>query len=249
MRARYYWILPLAAASAVAIFEIRIHDNVARQSAALRSERLRHVKLLALRAENLRLESAQLSDAERRRLESQHAEVDSLRARLNDLKRVNDESAGSPVQLAKDWTYAGRATPRSTIESVLWAASRSDTDRLTNLVGFPPELRAQADAMFAHLPETSQQEYGSPEKVVATLLAGSFPRDAQASQVFVDRQYGEEDASITMALTHSDGQSRTNLFRFHNTPDGWQLLIPASVMKDYEKTLLGEPQPSDTGAP
>jgi hypothetical protein len=65
-------------------------------------------------------------------------------------------------------------------------------------------------------------------------------------QILVDRQFGDQDASVVMAVSHADGGSKTNLFRLHNTSDGWQLLIPASVMKDYEETLQRDRSPAES---
>jgi hypothetical protein len=246
-----FWFLFLAGAAAVSLVVVHNQREGARQTIALGLAGKEHLELLRLQAENRRLTAGQLSEADRTRLEANRAEAESLQARLVELQRKppGDEDGGSRSMLAKDWVYAGRSSPRATIESVLWAASRGDADHPADLLGFAPELRAQAESMFSHLPPASQQEYGSPEKVVATLLAGSFPKDPRASQVFVDREWGEQEASITMSVTHSDGESRMNLFRLHNTPDGWKLLIPANVMKDYEKTLLGDPPPSETSSP
>jgi hypothetical protein len=246
-----FWLLSLAAAAAVSLVVVQNQRRGARQAIALGVAGKEHLEFLRLQAETRRLAAGQLSETDRRRLEATRAEAESLRSRLAELQRKppGDDDGAPRSMLAKDWVYAGRSSPRATIESVLWAASRGDADRLADLLGFAPELRAQAESMFSHLPAASQQEYGSPEKVVATLLAGSFPKDPRASQVFVDREWGEQDASITMSVTHSDGESRMNLFRFHNTPDGWKLLIPANVMRDYEKTLLGDPPPSETSSP
>jgi hypothetical protein len=242
-RARLIWFAPLAAIVAISILVSRDRLRASLQLPRLGYERREQLELAGLQDENRRLESAQLSDAERQRLEERHAEADALRARLSELQQMAAQDAAngrSPAILAKDWTYAGRSDPKATIESVLWSASHGDIDHLAELVGFSPETKAMADAMFSRLPAASQQEYGNPEKVVATLLAGGFPKDPESMQVIVNRQYGDQDASVVMAVAHTDGVTRTNLLRLHNTPGGWQLLIPTTVMQGYEKSLLGE---------
>ncbi len=242
------WILPISAALVVAIIVVRNRQDAAVRSGALERARSQSLKLSALREENRLLESHRLSADERSQLEEKHAEADALRARLAELQR--EAAAPRPAEdtiPAGEWANSGRETPRAAILSVLWAASRGDVDSLAGLVGFAPDVRAQADALFARLPPTSQQEYGSPEKVVATLLAGNFPKDASAVAIFADRQWGQ-DAAIAMQVDRSDGNARINQFQFHHGPEGWQLLVPASVMSGYEKILLGDPQPAESGA-
>jgi hypothetical protein len=248
---RYAWILPAAAAIAVSIAVAQIHGRALLQSAALEDARRQFLELQRLQIENRRLISAQLSAEERKRLEAKHAEAEILRARLAELQSKTSAAAtdADPNELsADDWVFSGRETPRAAIESVLWAASRGDVEQLASLLGFPPDVRAQAEEMFSKLPAASQKEYGSPERVVATLLAGSFPRDASGMNVLADKEW-DQDAAISMSVEHSEGQSRTNVFRFHHASDGWRLMVPASVMSGYEKTLLGDQQPAEAVAP
>jgi hypothetical protein len=245
----------LCAGGAALFFGTVITFNLrrsAQQQAELGFEQAENRRFLTLQAENKRLVSEKPSEEERKRLETTHADAVSLRARLDELNKSKSEVGNNePIsKLAKNWVFAGRTTPDTAIESVLWAASRGDTDRLADLLGFAPELHAQAEGLFSKLPPAAQQEYGTPEKVVATLLAGSFPKNPQASQVFAERQYGDQDAAITMSVTHADGESRINLFRLHNTADGWKLLVPANVLTDFEKTLIGDQQqPPETNSP
>jgi hypothetical protein len=249
---RTSWILAAAAAAVVAIAAALSHARVHRRSIALTEARRRNIEFHRLQDENRRLNSGQLSSPEREQLEAAHAEAEGLRARLASLQRnaaQPKEEDPEPDRLsAEAWINAGRETPRATIVSVLWAASRGDVDRLAGLVGFSPDVRERAEALFSKLPPASQQEYGSPEKVVATLLAGTFPKDASAATILADKTWGQ-DAAIAMTTEHSDGKARVNQFHFHRAPDGWQLLVPASVMAGYEKTVLGDPQSSETGAP
>ncbi len=247
-----YWLVAGAAAGALSFVVVHTQGRIAEQRAVLGSEQTENRRLAILRSENDRLESAQLSEPERRHLADTHAESASLRQRLDELERTALEGGDEKprARQAKDWAFAGSRTPNATLESVLWAASRGDTERLSDLLAFAPELRTQADGLFSKLPRAAQEDYGTPEKVIATLVAGSFPKDAQASQVFGDLQYGEQDASITMSVTHADGESRINLFRLHNSGDGWKLLVPANVMMDLEQSLLGDQQqPPETSSP
>lgn len=247
--ARLSWILPLFALIGMTLLVSHGRGIAAQQAAALGFQQRENLEFLGLKAENLRLEKGQLSDADRKQLEDSSAEAQALRARLAALnqKLSKQEEKAAEVLHASDWVYSGHATPRATIESVLWAASRGETDRLAGLLGFAPELRAQALAMFQQLPAASQQEYGTPEKVIATLLAGNFPKDPESAQIIADHQFGDNDAAMVMSVSHLDGQNRLSQFQFRKADDGWKLLVPAYVMDDYMKMLQGEQQPTEAG--
>jgi hypothetical protein len=247
---RYAWILPVASALVVSLLVLRSHSRAAAQAAALSDARRVNLGLQHLKEENKDLKSAELSDEERRKRAAVRAETEALRARLAALEggatAHADANEGPNEVSAKDWTNAGRLTPRAAIESVLWAASRGDVDHLAALLGFQPEVREQVDAMFAKLPEASQRDFGTAENVIATMLAGSFPKDASSMTILADKQWGE-DAGIAMTVDHEDGKSRTSQFRLHHTPDGWQLMVPASVIEGYQQTLTGDSQPAAAG--
>ena len=249
---RYAWILPVASALVVSLLVARSHSRTAAQEAALSDARRLNLGLQRLQEEHRQLKSAELSDEERRRREAVHAEADGLRARLAALQGGATARAATDAESnelsAKEWTNAGRLTPRAAIESVLWAASRGDVDHLAALLGFQPEVWEQVDAMFAKLPEASQRDFGSAENVIATMLAGSFPKDASSMNILADKQWGE-DAGIAMSVNHEDGKSRTNQFRLHHTPDGWQLMVPASVVEGYQQTLMADSQPAEAAQP
>jgi hypothetical protein len=235
----------------VSLLVARSHSRAAAQAAALSDSQRVNLGLQRLKEENRKLKSAELSDEEQKRREALHAETDALRARLTALQggatvqTAVAAEAESNVVSAKDWSNAGRLTPRAAIESVLWAASRGDVDHLAALLGFQPEVREQVDAMFAKLPEASQREFGSAENVIATMLAGSFPKDASSMSILADHQWGDE-AGIAMSVDRSAGGSRTNQYRLHHTPDGWQLMVPASVIEGFQHTLMADAQPAET---
>jgi hypothetical protein len=212
----------------------RVHDLAL---ATRQRDRLRRVQ-----DENRRLREQELTAEERDRLQAMHDEAEALRARINALKASLQASGGNGTlgpTLSADWVYAGRATPRASFESVLWTASRGDVDQLASLLDFDGEARGAAEAIFGNLPPDSRSEYPSAQKVVATLLSASFPKDASAMTPVGARVDGH-DALLSFRVDHADGTSRTNVYHFRQETDGWRLLVPASVMADYEKMLAGD---------
>jgi hypothetical protein len=254
---RWAWALFATAAVIMPVFVLRAESNAAGRMSALAHARQLSSELRRLRDEYRQLAARQEPTEERQELEFNQAELERLRSRLTMLKKhaaplgdgdATNERAAPQTVAAEDWIYAGRATPAAAIESVLWAASRGDVDHLADLLGFTDDVRGRAEAVFSRLPPSSQQEYGSPEKVVATLLAGSFPKAATAMTI-VDGVPGELDAQISMRVDHSSGGPRTNEFYFHHAQNGWQLIVPASVMEGYEKTVLGDQQSPEPDSP
>ncbi len=245
------WTLFLSAAAALALL---LGMSVARgrqRNAMLAREQTRHQVLLALQGENARLKALQPSAAELARLEAVKQESERLQQELTRAKPVEPaESKNTPYGLgetlaARDWSYSGRLDPKSTLESVLWAASRGELDPLAGLLGFTPDVRERADALFAQLPLVSQQEYGSPERVLATLIAGSFPKDASAMTVLGGGEWPDAAAAaISARVDHSDGISRINVYQLQHVQDGWQLVVPEEVLSGYMSTVAGPPAPS-----
>jgi hypothetical protein len=242
-------------AATVAVFSAASAWNghrISVQEKALSAEEHRRAELGRLLERNRLLRSEQLAGDEHNQLNEAHARAQALRERLIALQRASAPApvaeAGRGELAARNWRIEGNATPRAALVSVLWAASRGDVDQLASLLGFSPEVRTQAEAMFGRLPAAAQLEYGGPEKVVATLLSGSFPRDAATASIVESDESGDE-ASIDLRVGRADGQSRTNTFGLDHGANGWHLLVPASVLSGYEKILQGEPPAPETADP
>jgi len=226
-------------------------QRASRLATAVAAARRQTLHLQGLRQEGQHLIDEQLPAEERIRLEREQAGLEALRARVAVLQKetagVAGGNDGGPVP-ASDWSYAGRASPSSAFESVLWTASHGDVDHLAGLLDFAADARTRAEALFARLPPDAQQQYGSAQKVIATLLAGSFPKDASAMTTITDFQ-GEGRAALMIRVDHSEGSFHQNVYQFSRSTDGWQLMVPASVIADCEKTLADLPQPPEGPAP
>lgn len=199
-------------------------------------------RLRALREENRTLERSAIDPMELERLKAEQSEVESLTAEIKALREAEQGAApkpGSRRTLVSDCVYAGRKTPGSSFESVLWAASRGNVDQLSDLIDLTGKARETADALFNNLPPASRQEYSNPRKVVATLLAASFPKDAVATSSVGERE-SANDAYLSIQVEHAEGKARLNLYHFRKEEDGWRLLVPEGVMADFEKTLTGD---------
>jgi len=251
LRATHWaWFVFAAALSAAVIFVTQARRDAARRALTLATARHQHLEFLELQERHLQLAASQLSAEEISALRRRHAEIEAVRLRLAALQqRVkgaedSDPAVGQAHERvpADAWIYAGRDSPQAAFESVLWAAYHGDVDRLAELLTFSEEDRARAEVLFSQLPAASQQEYGTPRKVVATLLAGSFPENASAMVALGDSEYGG-NAELYMRVEHSDGQAKDSLFALQRAEDGWRLFVPHSMMANYEKMLTGVQRP------
>lgn len=245
---RRAWILSVIAMGASAVLVRASMQRAAGARAALAAEGHRHERLAQSAAENAKLRSEQPSVAQLRELEGRKAHAEALRSRISSLGRqVSAAHSPAPVDggvASGDWSYAGNATPKAALMSVLWSASRGDVDQLASLLAFDTAAREKADAMYASLPLGAQQDYGSPERVVATLLSGSFPKDASSAELG-DEEVSGDDASITMSVSHT-GAARNNTYKLDHSAGGWRLLVPSEVLDGYGQLLQGLPADAKT---
>jgi hypothetical protein len=248
------WLLFATVLCVVSAVVITNERQATQQNKTLALLEKSNAELQRLQNEHGVLLRAQITADELGRLEASHMRARELRSRLLGLQKMAASTqsplrSGVPEELSvKDWEFCGNTTPKAALKSVLWAASRGDVDRLAGLIGFNPEVRTQAEALYARLPLAAQAEYGSPENVVATLLSGNFPKDASSASLGDADESGDE-ASVEVRIGRAAGQGRTNLFRMSRAVGGWRLLVPSDVISGYEKILAGESSLPESGDP
>jgi hypothetical protein len=227
-------MLLVGTVAGVALLVFHGRREAAQQARALATAQGQSLGLKKLRDQHRTLETKQVPPEELARLRSTEEAAQALYARMLTLRQQDDGAEGiagrQPVPAAS-WTYAGRSSPTAAFESVLWTASHGDV---------APEVLSRAQSLFARLPPESQQEYGSPQKVIATLLAGNFPKDASSMALLAETR-NDQGSVLVARVSHADGEARLNAFQFADTAAGWQLMVPANIMDGYEKSLAGGP--------
>src|SRR4051812_41945177 len=102
-------------------------------------------------------------------------EVAAMRKNAQELARAMqsaqapvDKNATIPTNLkpASAWTNAGKATPATAIETVLWAAAGGDVEAVADTIALSPTARQKADALWAQLSDETRAKYGTPEKLM-----------------------------------------------------------------------------------
>lgn len=150
----------------------------------------------------------------------------------------SSESVATKLIPVADLKNAGRATPEASTETALWAAVAGDVDALAGALTFTASSRAKADAWFAGLSDATKQQYGSPEKVIALMIA----RDAatlSGMQVIGQKELGPDDVGLRVRIAGSDGKTKDDSFFMHRAADGWKMLLPDTTVEKFARQLAG----------
>jgi hypothetical protein len=142
----------------------------------------------------------------------------------------------TPVAAMKN---AGRTTPVLAVESLLWAASGGDVDLVANSVLIEPKAKQKATDWFATLPEATRSQYGSPEKVLALMLA----RDAAAltgMQVLGQQEINPDLTAVRIRMQVEGGKTKDETLPFYRAPDGWRMILPQSFLEKQMGALGGK---------
>jgi len=229
-------------------------DNAAlRREVGLLRDELRRT------AEQKRLEPpATVAVVEEEQGARHNAEWVALRAEIAALKKLTQEmihtvqSAPPPVENkaadiaaraalvpAGSLKNAGRSTPATTAETVFWAALAGDVDTLAGALTMSPEMHTKAEAWLANMGEAARQQYGSPEKVLALLIA----KDAatlSGMQVLGQQELGPNEMGVRVRFASTDGKVKEDDFRMLRAGDGWRLNLPDAAVETLAKKLNGK---------
>lgn len=184
----------------------------------------------------------------------QRAELAKLRAEIAALTKTTQEATRQaqaatqaargespiPVKLtpAGELKNVGRATASAAVETVLAAAFGGDVETLANSILLDQSAQAKADELFARLPESARAQYGSPDKLIALMLA----KDAAAltgMQVLGQRDINPDVVGVRVRLATDEGKTKEQGLGFRKTSDGLRLIITDDVVKKYAGQLSG----------
>jgi phage host-nuclease inhibitor protein Gam len=199
------------------------------------------------------------TDAAAAAYENERAEIARLREELNALKAKAQEfgqvtqslktavaaaSAGKsatdalPVRLTpiSEWKNAGKATPSAAVETVLWAAAGGDVDTIANSLELTPSAREKAQALFDRLPEATRAQYGSPEKLMALMMAKDADK-VSGLQVLGSRELSQDNVGMRVRFGNDLGQTKEQSLLLHHASDGWRLMLTDDPVDKWAKQL------------
>lgn len=177
-------------------------------------------------------------------------ELAATQQRLAEAKRVGTAQAAAnatgklPPGMVPIGKFADgdRSSPGAAIGSLMWAASVGDVDALSAAIALDQGAREKAEAVLAGLPEPARAQYGTPEKLVALLLAADAPALRALQVVGANAQTGADDQEqMDARVLTTDGETKTIGFHFRRYADGWHAFLPGDfIAKVLLPKLTGE---------
>lgn len=149
-----------------------------------------------------------------------------------------ENSVATKLTPADALKNAGRATPEAATETVLWAAVGGDVDALASSFVFTPTAREKADAWFASLAEGTRKQYGSPEKIIALMIA----KDAaglSGMQVIGQKEVAPDNVGVRVRFGSVDGNTKDDNLVMRRSTDGWRMVIPDNTVEKFARRLGG----------
>ncbi|MBI2511666.1 MAG: hypothetical protein HYV96_06800 [Opitutae bacterium] len=217
------------------------------RAVALRAERDR---LIARQLERARAAAGRRGDAENELagLRRQHDEWGRVRADLATVEQAIARAKGGagaapprdsggdelpplrgPMVKSADWRNAGAATPEAALESFVWAATRGATDELGRLLAVDEAGRAKIADAFAQLSEEARATYGTPEGMLATLIAVQVPQDLSAIGAVNSLNLSNGDIALRTRTERGGAIAKDAVLVFRLTGGRWQLVVPSEI--------------------
>jgi hypothetical protein len=156
----------------------------------------------------------------------------------------------------------GFATPRDAYESLLYATTGGDVGGTAVAIYLTSDARSRAEKMLASLPPEKRVEYGTPERLIASLYIGSSaligPRSGESAYQFISDEPGITLAPVTLGLAaplagdpayrtiqaktrSADGKESEPVAVFFQTREGWKWVVPPSMVDALGRLLKGPP--------
>jgi RNA polymerase sigma factor (sigma-70 family) len=136
---------------------------------------------------------------------------------------------------ALSWSNAGVNTPAASYETLHWAKNYGQIQTMMSTFALDDAGKAKADALFATIPDSLRGQFGSPEQMMAGLLANTT---AVAGMRVVDQtEQGPDDAKLRVQYQYADGRVRDDTVDFHRYADGWRQIIPEPVVDKMGRML------------
>lgn len=172
-------------------------------------------------------------------LSSLREEIGGLRASLQTVTRLAEaRSAPTALTPVSAMRNHGRATPETAAETLLWAAVNGELDIVAGSIVLSPSARERADSWFDRQSDETRRQYGSPEKLMALLIA----RDAgklTGMRVLGQDTLGSDDTILRVRFAGEEGKTKDDTLPFHRSAGGWQLQLSERAVEKFARQLGG----------
>ena len=201
-------------------------------------ERLRreHSELIGLRGEVTALRQRAAVTA---KAQGAPEDVD----RLKILKMAGEDTQGQAL-LAKSpeiamlpanaWENAGFGTATAALQTLNWAVRNQDTNAFASTMSWDLQAKARAEALFAALPQSVQERYGSVDAVIFDWMLNRGTPTA-SYRVLSQTEQGQDDLTLAEQHQYVDGRVRQNAVQLHrDETGGWRQVIPPELLPKLE---------------
>jgi hypothetical protein len=134
-----------------------------------------------------------------------------------------------PMVKNADWRNAGAASPDAALESFVWAATRGDTEALGQLLAIDQAGQKQLAVVFTQLSDEERATYGSPEGVLATLIAVQVPQDLSAIGPVNSLNLSNGDIALRTRLERGGAIAKDAVLTFRLVDGRWRLVVPREI--------------------
>jgi hypothetical protein len=142
-----------------------------------------------------------------------------------------------PMLPAKSWANIGFSTPASALQTLNWAAAHRDTNAFLNGMSWDPQARERADELFAGLPDSARQRYGTVDDVIMDWMLSHAPPVA-SYRVLSQTELASDDMTLLEQHQYTDERVRENALQFHRDENGqWRQVIPQELMQKLEVVI------------
>lgn len=255
------WICLVGSVGAFGALGVGRHSR----AVALRAERDRLIARQMKRAgaTNPRTGATAEAENELARLRLQHDEWARARADLAKVEQAIARATGGagtarpgdsgadalpplrgPMVKSADWRNAGAATPEAAVESVVWAATRGDTEVLGALLALDDAGRKQLAEAFAQLSDEARATYGTPQGMLATLIAVQVPQDLSAIGAVNSLNLSNGDIALRTRTERGGAIAKDAVLTFRLADGRWRLVVPREIAAGAVAAALKAAAPS-----
>lgn len=141
-----------------------------------------------------------------------------------------------------EWQNRGHATPEAALETILWAAAGGDVETLAgSAVLYGAGAEKAAAELFASLPESERQRFGSPKRLLATVAIPEVPTGAVEIQAWSAADPPQPTRFVSADFISRDGAKKTSTIMLVRQDDGWRIAVTRSSVARYARLVRGSP--------
>lgn len=134
----------------------------------------------------------------------------------------------------------GQAKPEEAALSFAWASESGEIAALSQLLWFDPEVRRQAEAVLATMPDSLRQNYATPEQLFALIFAADAIIAPPPGPDLLEQWTPVELSAGRVAMRAPGSKPSIDYHQYQQTPDGWKYVVPDVAVRNMPAVLMNE---------